>query len=75
MPREAIPPYQRIAADLRSKIESGEMLPGEQVGPVPALTETYGVSRNTVLRAIKILRDTGLVTAQQGWGVFVAERP
>jgi GntR family transcriptional regulator len=75
MPREAIPPYQRIAADLPSKIESGEMLPGEQVGPVPAPIENYGVSRNTVLRAIKILRDAGLVTAQQGWGVFVAERP
>jgi DNA-binding GntR family transcriptional regulator len=51
------------------------MLPGEQVGPVPAPIENYGVSRNTVLRAIKILRDAGLVTAQQGWGVFVAERP
>lgn len=74
MSRPPLPPYQAIAADLRAKIESGEMMPGEQVGPVPELAEEYEVSRNTVLRAIKILRDAGLVTVQQGWGVFVADR-
>ena len=74
-PREALPPYRRVAAALRDKIESGELLPGEQIPPVPQLTETYGVSRNTALRALRVLRDEGLIEVQQGWGAFVAERP
>jgi GntR family transcriptional regulator len=72
MPREAMPPYQRIAADIETKINSGELRSGEQVGPVPDLCESYGVGRNTVLRAFKILADKGLIVTNQGWGTFVA---
>jgi GntR family transcriptional regulator len=72
--RESLPPYQRIAAALREKIESGELLPGEQIPPVPKLIETYGVSRNTVLRALRVLRDADLIEVQQGWGSFVKAR-
>lgn len=69
--RDSLPPYQRIAAALRDKIQSGELLPGEQVPPLPQLTETYGVSRNTALRALRVLRDEGLIEVHQGWGSFV----
>jgi DNA-binding GntR family transcriptional regulator len=74
MPRDPLPPYKRVAADLRRKIEEGQLLPGEQIPPVPRLCEIYSVSRNTALRAVGVLRDEGLVTVQQGWGAFVAER-
>jgi len=73
MPREALPPYKRVAADLREKITSGELLPGEQIPPVPRLIETYQVSRNTALRALRVLKDEGLITIEPGWGAFVAE--
>ncbi len=72
--RESLPPYQRIAAALREKIEAGELLPGEQVPTVPQLIETYQVSRNTALRALRVLRDEGLIEVQQGWGTFVKAR-
>jgi GntR family transcriptional regulator len=72
--RASLPPYQRIAAALRDRIESGELLPGEQIPPVPQLVETYGVSRNTALRALRVLRDEGLIEVQQGWGAFVKAR-
>ena len=74
MPREALPPYKRVAADLREKITSGELLPGEQIPPVPRLMETYQVSRNTALRVLRVLKDEGLITVERGWGAFVAER-
>jgi GntR family transcriptional regulator len=74
MPREALPPYKRVAADLRDKITSGELLPGEQIPPIPRLMETYQVSRNTALRALSVLKDEGLITVEPGWGSFVAPR-
>lgn len=74
MPREALPPYKRVAADLRAKILKGELVPGEQVPPIPRLMETYRVSRNTALRALRVLKDEGLITVEPGWGAFVAPR-
>jgi DNA-binding GntR family transcriptional regulator len=67
--REPVPPYRRIAADLREKIKS--MQPGEQIPSATEICETYGVARNTALRAIKLLRDEDLITVEQGWGSFV----
>jgi DNA-binding GntR family transcriptional regulator len=74
MPREQTAPYRRIAAELRSRIESGELRPGEQVPSVSELCEAYGVTRNTALRALRLLRDEGLIVVEQGWGSFVADR-
>jgi DNA-binding GntR family transcriptional regulator len=74
MERASVPPYRAVAADLRSKIESGELLPGEQIPTTARLCEIYGVSKNTALRAVRLLRDEGLVTSEAGWGVFVADR-
>jgi|HubBroStandDraft_4_1064222.scaffolds.fasta_scaffold194681_3 DNA-binding GntR family transcriptional regulator len=68
-PRDPVPPYRRIAADLREKIKT--MRSGEQIPSITEITETYQVSRNTALRALKLLRDEGLITVEQGWGSFV----
>lgn len=35
----------------------------------------YGVSNNTVYRALVILHDRELIIGQQGRGTYVAERP
>jgi DNA-binding GntR family transcriptional regulator len=73
--RQAVPPYKRIAAELRAKIEAGALRPGEQVPSATQLAEQYGVNRNTALRALKLLADEGLITMEQGWGSFVADEP
>lgn len=69
-----MPPYLRIAADLRAKITNGELLPGEQVPSLDALRETYSVSRTTAHRAVQVLMNEGLLESRPRWGVFVAER-
>ncbi len=66
-------PYRRIAADLRARIESGELRPGEQVPTVRELCATFEVGRNTALRALKLLQADGLVRVEQGWGTFVTD--
>lgn len=72
-PRSKLPPYQAIAAELRAKIESGELSPGDQVPSVTQLTEQYKVTKGTALRALGVLRDEGLTEVSPGWGTFVKE--
>jgi DNA-binding GntR family transcriptional regulator len=74
-PREMDPPYLRVAAWLRSEIKSGRLRPGDQVPSATQLGEQFGVSRNTALRALKVLKDEGLIVTQRGWGSFVAGDP
>lgn len=67
--------YRRIAADLREKIERGELRPGELLPSEAALTAQYGVSRWTARQALVELQGAGLVDAVHGKGRFVRERP
>jgi GntR family transcriptional regulator len=65
----ATPPYQQPAAYLRGRIESGEFtlrLPGEKT-----LQHEYGLAQATARKAIKVLRDEGLVRTVPGWGTYV----
>jgi DNA-binding GntR family transcriptional regulator len=39
------------------------------------LAEQFGVSRNTAVRALAMLRDEGLIVTHRGWGSFVAGEP
>jgi DNA-binding GntR family transcriptional regulator len=69
------PKYRRIADDLRADIESGKYPPGKQLPTKSELMQRYGVAVNTVERAIKELRDAGMVETAQGAGMFVREQP
>jgi DNA-binding GntR family transcriptional regulator len=72
--RDAMPPYQQIAADLRRQIESGELAPGDMVPSITRLMQEYGVSKGTAVKALDVLRREGLTRTVAGWGTFVAER-
>ena len=70
----AVAAYARIAEDLRGEIASRNIKPG---GPLPSeleLRDEDGASRNTVLDAIKKLRDEGLVETRPGQGWFARVR-
>jgi len=74
-PRSIDPPYLKVAAWLRNEIQSGRLKAGEQVPSANALAEQHDVSRNTALRALKVIREEGLIVTQPGWGSFVAGDP
>jgi LacI family transcriptional regulator len=66
---EALWANERVLADLRRKIGSGEL-----TGQLPsrlALAAEYGVSHMTVQTAVNKLKDEGLVYSVPGLGVFV----
>jgi GntR family transcriptional regulator len=66
-------PWQRVAADLRQRVQAGEWMPGEALPNVRALADHYGVSPPTISRAERALAEDGLLTVVPGWGVFVPE--
>jgi DNA-binding GntR family transcriptional regulator len=70
--RELLPPYLKIAADVEADIRSGRLAPGAALPSLNRLAQEYGVARNTVVRAMTVLKERGLVTTRQGWGTFVS---
>jgi GntR family transcriptional regulator len=66
--------YARIAEDLRGKIAARDIKPGGQLPSELELRDQYGASRNTVLDAIKKLKDEGLVETRPGQGWFARVR-
>jgi GntR family transcriptional regulator len=69
----AEPKYRYIADDLRSRIESGALVQGEQLPTELELQEQYNASRNTIRDAIKRLTSLSLVETRAGLGTFVLQ--
>ncbi|MET4925626.1 TetR/AcrR family transcriptional regulator C-terminal domain-containing protein [Streptomyces sp. PSRA5] len=68
-----LPPYLRIAAELRRRIASGELVPGDRVPSTRRITEEWGVAMATATKALAALNQEGLVRAVPGVGTVVAE--
>jgi GntR family transcriptional regulator len=67
--------HDQVAAEVRRAIAEGEIGPGERLPPSVDLAAVLGVNRNTVLRALRILRDEGIVDFTRGRGVRVTGSP
>ena len=61
----------RIADDFAAKIETGELSPGTKLPSERTLVTTYGVARNTVQAAMRLLAEAGMVVPHHGRGVYV----
>jgi DNA-binding GntR family transcriptional regulator len=70
-PDSATPVYVQVAEILRSRIESGQLLPDRPVPSEAQLQQEFGVARGTARKAIALLRDEGLVVTVQGRGSYV----
>lgn len=69
----SIPLYIRLAEGLIAKIESGELAPGERLPPERELSDSLGVNRMTLRRALQVLESQGLILRKHGIGTFIAE--
>ena len=68
------PIYEQIVTQLRQKIASGELAPGDMRPSIRALAKDLRISVITTKRAYDELEHQGLVVTVAGKGCFVAER-
>ncbi len=72
---EPVPLHDQVAAEIRRAIADGEAAPGERLPLVKDIAAVLGVNKNTVLRAMHILRDEGLLEFRRGRGITVVGAP
>jgi DNA-binding GntR family transcriptional regulator len=64
--------WERVAQSIKDQIATGELRRGDKLPSEPALAAEYEVSYSTVRRAMKDLREHGLIESIWGKGTFVA---
>jgi len=66
-----MPKHAQLKSNLASMILDGTWSSGVKVPSEAQLSKKYGVSRTTVIRALRDMEREGLVTRRQGAGTFV----
>src|ERR1700674_4979538 len=77
-PSDPLPLYYQVYVSLFKRIQGGEFPPGSFLPAERQLTEDYGVSRITIIKALNELSREHHIKRQQGRGTIVthpAERP
>jgi GntR family transcriptional regulator len=67
--------HEQVAAQIRDAVAEGEAQPGDRLPSARHLAAVTGVNTNTVLRAVRLLRDEGLLELRQGHGIRVVGTP
>lgn len=70
-----LPLHDQVAAQIRRAIADGEAGPGERLPLAKDLAAVLGVNKNTVLRALHMLREEGLLEFRRGRAITVAGTP
>jgi GntR family transcriptional regulator len=73
--RSILPPYAQLALLLRGYITAAQLAAGAPLPSEPQLAERWGVSRETVRKSMRLLREMGLADTRRGIGHFVAHTP
>ncbi|MEV0615908.1 GntR family transcriptional regulator [Nonomuraea sp. NPDC050404] len=71
---DARPLHDQVASAIRRAIGEGSYRPGDRLPPARDLAAAMGINPNTVLRALRDLRDEGMLEFRRGRGVSVAGR-
>jgi GntR family transcriptional regulator len=67
--------HEQVAGAIRRAITDGEASPGERIPQAKDLAAELGVNTNTVLRALRVLRDEGVIEMGRGRSIRVTGRP
>ncbi|MFI5954157.1 TetR/AcrR family transcriptional regulator C-terminal domain-containing protein [Cryptosporangium sp. NPDC051539] len=68
-------PSARIIGELRRRIESGDLRPGDRLPSTRQITSQWGVAMATATKVLTALRHAGLVDAVPGVGTVVRPGP
>src|SRR5215210_4399114 len=66
--------FEVVIRQLRERLESGRLKPGEKLPSEPDLAAQFGVSRTALREALKVLELSGYLEIRRGYGggTFVA---
>lgn len=67
------PIYIQIMEQVKHKIATGDLDPGDQLPTVRQLAADLRINFNTVARAYRMLDDDGIISTQHGRGTFILE--
>lgn len=70
-----MPPYRQIADQLRERIGDGSIPVGRRIPSMVEMEQYYGVARDTLRKAVQVLKDEGLVETVNGMGIYVIKLP
>ncbi|MDO4287859.1 MAG: GntR family transcriptional regulator [Eubacterium sp.] len=65
--------YENIVEDIKNKIIGGELVAGDKLPSIKAMTQIYGVSSITVRNSLSILGNEGYIETRERSGCFVKE--
>lgn len=68
---ESVTLHEQVAAEIRRAIANGEVKPGDRLPPAVDMAAVLGVNKNTVIRALHVLRHEGLLDFTRGRGIQV----
>jgi DNA-binding GntR family transcriptional regulator len=74
-PGSVKPLYEQVADWVQGEIAAGRLAPGAKFADSRDLADDWGVAYQTVRRAMRELRERGLVVSRVGKGTFVASAP
>lgn len=66
--------WRMVSRSLEVEIQEGSLSPGARLPSEFELATRFEVHRNTIRRALSVLRDRNLIRVEQGRGAFVKER-
>lgn len=69
--RGPVPLYRQVAAFIVRAISTGLLKPGDGLPGEQAMADAMGVSYDTIRKALRVLRDDGIVETATGIGSFI----
>lgn len=72
--RADVPKWRQLADLIRERVASGEYQPRQPIPSEHQLVQETGLSRSTVQKALRALRDEGVVYSVHGLGTFAGKR-
>jgi DNA-binding GntR family transcriptional regulator len=71
-PGSVTPLYEQAADYIDGQIRARELVPGQKLPAERDLADEWGIGYQTVRRAMRELRERGLIISRVGKGTFVA---
>ncbi|QIK70458.1 GntR family transcriptional regulator [Erysipelothrix sp. HDW6C] len=68
------PRYQQIALDIAARIARNDLVEGQRISGRSILSSEYGVSPETIRRAVNLLDEVGCVHVATNYGVIVGPK-